>query len=159
MSAMFRPVYSRKRGWPVNGVTYLISLVLAVSTPGPSGDAKAIVDADSACSAASEAQGLEGFLSCFAEEATSLPPAGAPIQGKSALRESLRASFTSEGHSLTWQPIRAEASRSGDLGFSFGTYELKTRDKDGKPLSVTGKYTSIWKKQDGHWKIVVDMGN
>lgn len=41
-----------------------------------------------------------------------------------------------------------------------GTFEFRSKDKDGKAVVDHGKYTSIWKKQkDGSWKVVLDMGN
>jgi ketosteroid isomerase-like protein len=49
---------------------------------------------------------------------------------------------------------------SGDFGYTYGTFEFRSRDKEGKLVSNYGKYTSIWKRQkDGSWKVVLDMGN
>jgi ketosteroid isomerase-like protein len=49
---------------------------------------------------------------------------------------------------------------SGDLGYTFGNYVLKAKDKDGKPVVEYGKYATVWKKQkDGSWKVAMDMGN
>ena len=54
----------------------------------------------------------------------------------------------------------ADISSSGDLGYTYGTFEFRSKDKDGKPTVDYGKYTSIWKKQaDGSWKVALDMGN
>jgi len=65
-----------------------------------------------------------------------------------------------EGTSLTWTPVKADMAASGDLGYTYGNYVFKSKDKEGKPVIYYGKYTSIWKKQkDGSWKVVVDMGN
>jgi len=61
---------------------------------------------------------------------------------------------------LTWIPVGADISASGDLGYTYGTWEFHTKDKDGKPAVDYGNYTSIWKKQkDGNWKVALDMGN
>jgi ketosteroid isomerase-like protein len=61
---------------------------------------------------------------------------------------------------LTWSPVHVDVSESGDLGYTFGNYEFRSVGKDGKPAIEHGKYTTIWKKQkDGHWKVVLDMGN
>ena len=59
---------------------------------------------------------------------------------------------------LTWTPLGGDVS--GDLGYTYGTFEFRSKDKDGKAVIEHGKYTSIWKKQkDGRWKVVLDMGN
>ena len=51
-------------------------------------------------------------------------------------------------------------SASGDLGYTYGTFEFSSKNKEGKPMVERGKYTSIWKKQKGGiWKVVLDMGN
>jgi ketosteroid isomerase-like protein len=57
-------------------------------------------------------------------------------------------------------PVGADVSSTGDLGYTYGTFEFSSTGKDGKPQVEHGKYTSIWKKQgDGSWKVVLDMGN
>jgi ketosteroid isomerase-like protein len=57
----------------------------------------------------------------------------------------------------TWQPEAWDVSRSGDLGYSYGTYWLKSNDANAKP--ETGNYFRIWKKQGGVWRVVVDLAN
>ncbi len=34
---------------------------------------------------------------------------------------------------LIWTPVGADLSASRDLGYTYGTYELHSTDKDGKP--------------------------
>ncbi|MDI6780166.1 MAG: DUF4440 domain-containing protein [Bacteroidota bacterium] len=54
----------------------------------------------------------------------------------------------------------AEVSNSGDLGYTWGTYKTKFEGAQGKPLERTGKYLTVWKKQnDGGWKVIADIGN
>ena len=56
---------------------------------------------------------------------------------------------------LTWKPIRAEASQSGEIGYSFGYAIFQ-----GKDTTTYTNYCTIWKKQkDGSWKFVYDAGN
>jgi ketosteroid isomerase-like protein len=58
---------------------------------------------------------------------------------------------------LTWEPLYADISVSGDLGYTYGLFASHT--KTGKLLG-RGKYVTIWKKQrDGTWKYVLDGGN
>ncbi|HEV8140775.1 MAG TPA: nuclear transport factor 2 family protein [Pyrinomonadaceae bacterium] len=59
---------------------------------------------------------------------------------------------------LTWQPIYAFMSRSGDLGYTTGPWQYKSDIKDAKP-SAFGNFMTIWRKQaDGTWKFVLDLG-
>ena len=58
----------------------------------------------------------------------------------------------------TWQPIAVDVSRSGDLGYTHGLYELKSTNL-GKSVTEKGNYLRIWKKQNGVWNVVVDLAN
>lgn len=56
----------------------------------------------------------------------------------------------------TWksQPDFAEISRSGDLGYTFGTYEAQN---DSGQAIAKGNYLRIWKRHENKWKLVVDL--
>ena len=69
-------------------------------------------------------------------------------------------SLNDKNNHLTWTPDHIDVAQSGDLAYSYGTFEFRSMDKDRKPASEHGKYATIWKKQnDGRWKVVLDMGN
>lgn len=55
----------------------------------------------------------------------------------------------------SWTPESADVSGSGDLGYSYGTYEVR----DSTKLIETGNYLRVWKKESGDWKIAVDLAN
>jgi len=60
----------------------------------------------------------------------------------------------------TWTPAFADMSRSSDLGYTYGTYQLVKKASGEKVES--GNYYRIWKKQDGitegrSWKVVTDL--
>ena len=106
------------------------------------------------------AQGVEGWLKYFADDASVFTPEKI-LTSKAEVRTYYERVFppSSKG-ALTWKPVYADIARSGDLGYTYGTWENKGKDKDGNPVTRTGKYTTIWKKQkDGSWKIVMDVGN
>jgi ketosteroid isomerase-like protein len=64
------------------------------------------------------------------------------------------------GYTLTWQPLYADIAQSGELGYTFGIYELKSKNQEGKEMLENVTYVSIWKKdQSGNWKFVLDTGN
>ena len=59
---------------------------------------------------------------------------------------------------LTWQPIYAFMSRSGDLGYTTGPWQYKNDINDTK-ASAFGNFMTVWKKQaDGNWRFVLDLG-
>ena len=100
--------------------------------------------------------GHDAFLTFFAEDGVEVVDGGG-FKTKDDMRKERP---WPEGTSLTWTPVKAELSASGDLGYTYGNYIYTAKNKEGKLVSSYGKYTSIWKKQEnGHWKVMVDMGN
>jgi ketosteroid isomerase-like protein len=59
---------------------------------------------------------------------------------------------------LTWRPIFATISRSGDFGYTTGPWEIRKTKADSNPAAF-GHYNTLWRKNgDGVWKVVVDFG-
>ena len=103
--------------------------------------------------------GSQGYLSYYADDAVEVPNGEAFLPGKAAIAKTMAFLDSPDNH-LTWAPVGAGMAASGDLGYTYGTYEFSSKDKDGKPLVDKGKYATIWKKQkDGSWKVALDMGN
>ena len=102
-------------------------------------------------------RGSQGYMSYYADDSVELPNGHVLIQGKTEIAKTM-GFLDDKNNRLTWTPIGADIS--GDLGYTYGTYEFHAKDKEGKPVIDYGKYTSIWKRQrDGSWKVVLDMGN
>ena len=98
------------------------------------------------------------FLSYADENAVLLKPNSYPIQGIEKLRE--RYSKPDTSFTLIWKPLFAEIAASLELGYTYGTWELKTNDEKGNPVFYYGTYVTIWKKdKNGSWKFVLDTGN
>jgi ketosteroid isomerase-like protein len=56
---------------------------------------------------------------------------------------------------LVWEPIFAASSRSADLGYTTGPWELKKNNEPGE----FGNYVTVWRKRSGdEWKIALDVG-
>ena len=100
--------------------------------------------------------GHAAFVTYFAEDGVELDEGG----GITSREEIAKQPEWPEGTTLAWTPVRGDMAASGDLGYTYGTYVFKSKNKDGNIVSTYGKYMSVWKKQkDGSWKVVVDMGN
>ncbi len=113
---------------------------------------EALMSSDREFSQAAAKQGAEAaFTKYAAEEVRLFREQHLPFVGKGEIA----AALGSGKGVLTWQPEAADASRSGDLGFTHGKYEVKT---DGV-LTAKGNYMRFWKRQDGVWRVVVDVDN
>lgn len=53
---------------------------------------------------------------------------------------------------LSWTPTFAKVSKSGDWGFTSGSYTLAEDKKS------YGHYLSVWKAKDGKWQYILDIG-
>jgi uncharacterized protein (TIGR02246 family) len=130
----------------------------AGTVPGEDGRAE-LIKADTEFDAAVAAKGIDAWVAAFAEDGQMFV-SGTPVKGRDAIRELMAPSFSTAGYSLRWKPVAAEIAASGDLGYTYGTYESSSPGPDGKTISRTGMYVTIWKKQaDGSWKAAVDLGS
>ena len=120
---------------------------------GAGSDEKAVRDADEAWSKVAGAKDLDKTVSYYADDAIVLPPNSAMVTSKSGIR-GLWKGFLESLSDISWNTTRVESSKSGDMAFTVGTYQMTMKDgsKD------KGKYCEVWKKQaDGKWKVVTDM--
>lgn len=59
---------------------------------------------------------------------------------------------------LAWDPVYADVSRAGDVGYTTGPWEFRPGGESGKAVAW-GEFFTIWRKQaDGSWRWVIDMG-
>jgi ketosteroid isomerase-like protein len=80
--------------------------------------------------------------------------------GKNAIAKLTASAFAIPDFKLVWKPDKVGIARSGDLGYTSGTYIWSFRDTSGKLVSDKGKYLTVWKKQaDRSWKVLFDMFN
>ena len=98
---------------------------------------------------------LDKFMSKWAPEG-SLNLVGVAIAtGLGPIRNAAEAFGGVPGFSIRWSPAKADVASSGDLGYTAGTYRLTRNDSAGTPVTETGKYVEVWKKDPrGTWKVV-----
>lgn len=123
-------------------------------------DAAAIQALDEQWSATAARNDLAGTVAFYADDAVLLPPNAPMATDQKSIRESW-AALLGPNTAVSWKVSKAEAAKSGELGYLYGTYALSIKDpKGGPPLHDTGKLVEIWKKQaDGKWKCIVDTYN
>jgi ketosteroid isomerase-like protein len=103
------------------------------------------------------ARGGAAFAEWFAEDGVLLGNGAAPVVGRVAVAKT--ANWKPENYQLTWTPIDALMGPSGDVGYTWSHYEGQSKDSNGNPVSVTGRFITIWRKlPDGNWKVALDAG-
>lgn len=109
-------------------------------------------------SAAAEAKDADKFASFYAEDGVLMLEDAPDVSGKAAIREAIGGLMQDPNFSLTFEPDRVVAARSGDLAYETGAYALTLSDPKKKPSTDKGHYVVVWQKQaDGAWKAVRDV--
>jgi ketosteroid isomerase-like protein len=103
-------------------------------------------------------RGGAAFADWFAEDGVALGNGEAPLVGKVAIVKS--AKWNPKEYQLTWTPTDATMGPSGDMGYTWGHFEGHSKDANGNPVTTSGRYMTIWRKQpDGSWKVALDAGS
>ena len=143
----------------------LISITLITTSCKPKinkqADIQSLIKADKDFSKLSYETGSNNaFLHFIDSSAVMLRDNSKPVEGEDSIRK-LLTGRSDEGYKLTWEPKFADVSNSGELGYTYGIYELWLPDENGKFIPMQkGTYVTIWKKAaDGSWKWVLDSGN
>lgn len=98
---------------------------------------------------------LNRFLALVAEDATFNTS-----RGREAVGKAWAPFFTADGPRLTWAPTKAESLVAGDVGYTVGTWERRTKAADGTVKVTHGQYLTVWQKQkDGTWQATFDTGS
>jgi len=116
----------------------------------------ALMQADITLASAATNKEMDQFYASIFEDVVFLAPNAPIAEGP----ESFGMLFELPAVALNWKPVSANVSDSGDLGYTFGTYELSFDGPGGVRIVDNGKYMTVWKKGlDGSWKIAADMFN
>jgi len=100
----------------------------------------------------------ESFLAYIDDSCILLRPNRYPVVGREKIEEMYSKPDTS--FSLSWEPLNADISSSGDMGFTYGIYTIHMDSPEGEKVKKEGTYVTIWKKNKaGQWKFVLDTGN
>jgi len=156
-----------------NGSLLLLSALLLLTAacsdqPAPpaaadtrDADVKAVHDVEAAWSKDAALKDADKWASYYTDDAALLLPNEPIVNGKEAIKASLKPLMADPNFALSFQGTRAEASKGGDMVWSVGTYAMTVSDpKTKKPVTDKGKYLTVFKKQaDGSWKAIADMIN
>ncbi len=102
-----------------------------------------------------EAGGGKAFASWFASDSVILSNGKPAVMGHTAI--AAQSQWDPRVYQLTWVPEGAQMGPSNDMGFTWGHYEGRSKDKNGQPVVISGRYLTIWKKlPNGEWKVALD---
>jgi ketosteroid isomerase-like protein len=134
----------------------------ALAQPAGSDAARAeLLKVDAAWAAeVASTRDVDRIVGVWTDDAVIYSPREAPVRGKAAIRAYVGESLKQPGFSITWTPVSAVVSASGDLGYTEGTNRFTIPDGKGGTTTIQGRYLTIWRKEpDGKWRCVVDFWN
>ena len=120
-------------------------------------NSSALLEVDRSFSLFSEKNGANAaFLAFCHNEGVLLKPNSYPIVGIESVAQYLQ-SGSDSSYTLTWEPISAHIAQSGELGYTYGTWLLTSKETE---QESRGTYVTIWKQNaNGDWRFVLDSGN
>jgi ketosteroid isomerase-like protein len=102
------------------------------------------------------ARGVEGWVAAFADDGIGLDAKGRQTKGKDQIRAKMTPVFAEV--KISWKPTLVEVAPDGQMGFTYGLYEVTPRAGEPKVLAH-GAYMTVWKRDSARkWKVAADLG-
>ncbi len=100
------------------------------------------------------AGGGKAFAAWFAEDGVTLQNGKPPVRGRAAIAAA--AVWDPKDYQLAWYAEGAQMSPGGNSGFTWGHYTATAKDKNGQPVTLSGRNITVWKKVAGQWKVALE---
>lgn len=121
-------------------------------------EAAAILKADSAWMRHVQSKNVDSVMSWYTPDAVSYGFGGTPAAGT----DQIRANYTEFVKATITDPKiltnTVKFSDDGSMAYDHGTYTMTVAQPGGKPARENGAYLNVWRKVDGQWKLVAEMG-
>lgn len=141
-----------------------IAAALMLSACGARADQSAekarLMETSRSWSKAASAGNVDAIVNYWADDAISIPPGVPELRGKAAIRASIEQSMKLPGFHIEWEPLEANVSADGSMGYLIERTRMRMNGPGGSPVEQSFRGVTIWRKQsDGSWKNVVDISN
>lgn len=149
------------------GVTMVFFFMLFVNGVGQDmntnieKEKKNLLEKDIEIAAASAKKGiLKAFYPFITSQSLLFPENGFPVYGKKACEKAMESADMSGWQGkLQWEPLFADVSAAGDLGYTHGRFKRPGTTPQGKKKMVYSYYGTIWQRDtQGTWKVMVSQG-
>ena len=116
---------------------------------------KEILETEKAFTEMAGTHGISSAFLHFAAEDAVLNRGGL-IKGKDSIMAWFE-SYPLPDALLTWEPEFVDVSKSGDLGYTYGSFVFTAKDSTGNDIESKGVFHTVWNRQpDGEWRYVWD---
>jgi uncharacterized protein (TIGR02246 family) len=142
--------------------TAVVSLMLAgcvATADNREADTKALRDNETQWNQDFVSKDAEKLIAHYADNAVLMAPGMPSSSGKDAIRKVLTGMVSDPALTLKFQASRVDVAKSGDIGYTQGSYTMTMTDPNSKQvMNDHGSYVTTYAKQaDGSWKAVADI--
>jgi ketosteroid isomerase-like protein len=111
--------------------------------------------ADADWAKAAQAKSVDQFMSFIGDDAYACGLDGKWVHGKAAIQDEWKQMLSDPNFKLSWTNEAAEVAKSGDIGYTRGTFTGSQGNS-----AFSGSYATVWKKdKDGKWRVAVDIAS
>ena len=105
------------------------------------------------------AKDADKITSYYADDAVLMVPGMDAMRGKEAIHTGIKQWLADPALTLTFEASKVEVAKSGDLGYTQGSYKMTMTDPATKKVANDhGSYVTTYRKQaDGSWKASADI--
>ncbi len=108
---------------------------------------------------AAESVDVENLVALYTTDGLILPPNAAKEEGLEGVRGFADAFTQTPGFSVQFADMSVEVAASGDMGYSLANAVISVDGPNGEPVEDRVRDFHLWKKQDGTWKVAIDIWN
>jgi uncharacterized protein (TIGR02246 family) len=122
-------------------------------------DVKALQDNETQWNQDWAAKDADKIAAHYADDAVVMVPGAPPDSGSVAIGTALKSMTSDSALSLQFKANKVDVAKSGDLGYTRGSYTMTLTDPQTKQvIHDHGSYVTTYRKQtDGSWKAVEDI--
>lgn len=122
-----------------------------------SADARDLMQTSRDWSRVTSTGNVDAIVAYWTDDATVMIPGLPTFRGKSAIRKYVEQSLKTPGFHISWEPLEAQVSKAGDLGYLIERSRLTMPDANGNLQTQQFRVVTVWRKgPDGKWRNVVD---
>jgi ketosteroid isomerase-like protein len=111
-------------------------------------------------SAAAASGDLGRVVNYWGDDATVMMEGLPTFRGKNAIRDYVAESYKIPGFKISWEPLEAHVSASGDMGYIIERSQVTLPHSTGKLSTTYFRGVTVWRKDaDGQWRNAVDISN
>lgn len=137
----------------------LVAAAIVISPVSAINASDEILAVDKAFSQLAKEQGRAvAYKKYMSANPTSLEQNTLPRYGQEALLKSFILPNDGSKVTVSWEPQAGKVAASGDMAYTWGIYTYRI-DHNGETTALSGKYMTIWTKENGDWKLMTEMSN